>query len=112
METRYADAWTFYRRLRRIVCTCFFAAILELRFVWVINGLIFASTFFVYFMLALWLANWKCPRCQQPFSHGAFLHSLFGGRCFHCKLPKWAVTQFGDLFLRPRFPAGWRVFDE
>lgn len=108
MDPRYAAAWTFYRRLRRVVFTLFLVAGIELRVLTVIPGLVFALTFVIYFLCALWLANWACPRCGQAFFRGAFLRSLFGGRCFYCDLPKWGVTLTGKTVLPPRFPAGWR----
>ncbi len=112
MELRYAEAWSFYRNLRRVVLALFVAALAELRMLTFLPGMLFAATFLIYFLLALWLANWRCPRCGQPFFHGAFLRSLFGGRCFHCDLPKWGVTRAGDLLLPPQFPAGWRTMRE
>jgi hypothetical protein len=36
------------------------------------------------------------------------MRSLFGGKCFHCSLPKWSISETGDLIARPRFPFGWR----
>ena len=112
VDPRYAAAWAFYRRLRRVVFMLFLAAATELRFLTFTPGLVFACTFVIYFLCALWLANWACPRCRRPFFRGAFLKSLFGGRCFYCDLPKWAVTPAGDLVLAPRFPAGWRPLTE
>ena len=108
----YAAAWIFYRRLRRLVFTLFLIAVTELRLLTLIPGLLFAATFVVYFLCALWLANWTCPRCRQPFFRGAFLKSLFGGRCFFCDLPKWSVTPAGDTLLLPRFPTGWKPLAE
>jgi hypothetical protein len=112
VDPRYAAAWIFYRRLRRVVFTLFFVALIELRWLTIMPGLAFAATFVVYFLCALWLANWTCPRCRQPFFRGAFLRSLFGGKCFYCDLPKWSVTPDGDAVLLPRFPRGWKPLAE
>jgi hypothetical protein len=79
-----------------MVCFCFLLAMVELRFLLIAPGIVCALTFFVYFLLALWLANWRCPRCREPYFHGAFLKSLVSGpstRCFHCSLKKWAITE-------------------
>jgi hypothetical protein len=105
----YVRAWTFYRRLRLFVFSLFFGAMLELRCLFIVPAVAFALTFVVYFFLALWLANWNCPRCKQPFFRGAFLRSLFGGRCFHCDLPKWCVSETGRIIFFPRFPFGWKA---
>jgi hypothetical protein len=104
----YVEAWTSYRRRRLVVFFLFFAAILEIRFGFYVPGFFFALTFVAYFFVAAWLANWKCPRCGQAFFRAAFYRSiLFGGRCFHCDLPKWCVSETGDLISRPKFPFGW-----
>jgi hypothetical protein len=105
----YVRAWTFYRRLRFFVFSLFFGAMVELRCLFIVPAVAFALTFVVYFFLALWLANWKCPRCKQPFFRGAFLRSLFGGRCFHCDLPKWCVSETGRIIFSPRFLFGWKA---
>jgi hypothetical protein len=95
-----------YRRLRAVVLTTFVAAVVEIRFL--MPGIVIAGTFFLYFLLATWLANWNCPRCRHSFFRYAFLRSLFGARCFYCQFPKWAITAKGDILLRPKFPLGWR----
>jgi hypothetical protein len=82
---------------------------LEIRFLFLIPAFVFALTFVLYFLIAAWLATWKCPRCRQSFFKAAFLRSLFGGKCFYCGLPKWAVSEAGNFILTPRFPFGWRV---
>jgi len=108
VDPEYANAWASYRRRRLVVFGLFFAAILEIRFAFFVPGFFFALTFVTYFFLAAWLANWKCPRCGQAFFRAAFYRSiLFGGRCFHCNLPKWCVSETGDVISRPRFPSGW-----
>jgi hypothetical protein len=107
VNPRYFSSWSSYRTLRRVVFLLFFAAIVQLRWLAALPVILFPIGFFAYFLSALWLANWRCPRCGQPFFRGAFLRSLFGGRCFHCALPKWAVSRSGDIQYRPRFPVGW-----
>jgi hypothetical protein len=109
VDREYARAWVSYRRLRTVVFSLFFAAMLEIRLLSVIPAFAFAVTFVLYFFIAGCLANWKCPRCGQSFFRAAFFRSLFGGRCFHCGLPKWAVSENGTLILAPRFPFGWKV---
>jgi hypothetical protein len=111
VDPEYANAWGSYRRLRSVVFSLFVLAMLEIRLLFFIPGFIFALTFVAYFFLAAWLANWKCPRCGRPFFRAAFLRSLFGGRCFHCDLPKWCVSENGNIICRPRFPFGWVVSD-
>ena len=107
VDPEYANAWASYRRRRAVVFGLFFAAMIELRFAFFVPGLFFALTFVAYFFIAAWLANWKCPRCGQAFFRAAFYRSLlFGGRCFHCDLPKWCVSETGDSISRPRFPFG------
>ena len=108
IDPGYQESWNSYRRLRRIVFCLFAAAVLEIRFLFFVPAILTGITFFVYFLLALWMANWKCPRCGEPFFRGAFMRSLFGGKCFHCSLPKWSISETGDLIARPRFPFGWR----
>ena len=96
-----------------VVFCLFFAAIFEIRFAFYVPGFFFALTFVAYFFLAAWLANWKCPRCGQAFFRGAFYRSiLFGGRCFHCELPKWCVSETGEIISRPKFPFGWAMADQ
>ena len=107
VDPQYADAWTSYRRRRLAVFCFFFVAILEIRFAFFVPGFFFALTFVMYFFLAAWLANWKCPRCGQAFFRAAFYRSLFGGRCFHCNLPKWCVSETGETISRPKFPFRW-----
>jgi hypothetical protein len=109
VDPDFVRAWAFYRRLRMVVFSLFFVAMLEIRFLFLIPAFAFALTFVLYFFIAAWLANWKCPRCRQSFFRGAFFRSLFGGRCFHCGLPKWAVSETGNIISTPRFPFGWRV---
>jgi hypothetical protein len=111
VDPEYADAWVFYRRLRLVVLFLFIIAMVEIRVSFFVPGFVFALTFVAYFFLAAWLANWKCPRCGQAFFRAAFLRSLFGGRCFHCHLPKWCVSENGNIICRPRFPFGWVVSD-
>src|SRR6202042_1284615 len=102
VDPEYANAWATYRRRRAVVFALFSAAMLELRFAFFVPGLFFAA----------WLANWKFPRCGQAFFRAAFYRSLlFGGRCFHCDLPKWCVSETGDIISRPRFPFGRPVID-
>jgi len=104
VDPEYAQAWTSYRRRRLVVFCLFFASMLEIRFAFFVPGLFFALTFIAYFFIAAWLANWKCPRCGQAFFRAAFYRSLlFGGRCFHCGLPKWCVSETGDNISRPKF---------
>jgi hypothetical protein len=113
VDPDYARAWASYRRRRLAVFCLFFAAMLELRFAFFVPGLFFALTFVAYFFIAAWLANWKCPRCGQAFFRAAFYRSLlFGGRCFHCNLPKWCVSETGKVISRPRFPFGQPVTDQ
>jgi hypothetical protein len=107
VDPLYANAWTSYRRRRLAVFYFFFVAMLEIRFAFFVPGFFFALTFVTYFFLAAWLANWKCPRCGQAFFRAAFYRSLFGGRCFHCSLPKWSVSESGRTISRPKFPFGW-----
>jgi hypothetical protein len=110
VDSDYADAWASYRRRRLVVLCLFSASMLEIRFGYYVPGFFFALTFVAYFFLAAWLANWKCPRCGQAFFRGAFYRSiLFGGRCFHCNLPKWCVSETEDVFFRPKFPLGWTI---
>jgi hypothetical protein len=109
VDRDYLHAWVSYRRLRRVVFSLFFVAMLEIRFLFLIPALAFALTFVLYFFLAACLANWKCPRCGQSFFKAAFFRSLFGGRCFYCGLPKWAVSETGDVLSSPRFPFGWKA---
>ena len=111
VDPEYANTWSSYRRLRLVVFSIFFAAMVEIQLLFLVPGFIFALTFVAYFFLAAWLANWKCPRCGQSFFRGAFFRSLFGGRCFHCNLPKWCVSERGDTICRPRFPFGWVISD-
>lgn len=106
-ENDYVHCWTCYRRLRGVVITVFVAAIVEVRFF--LPGIVIAGTFFLYFLLAMWLANWNCPRCSRSFFRYAFLRSLFGARCFYCQFPKWGITDRGDVVLRPKFPLGWKA---
>jgi hypothetical protein len=106
-ENEYVHCWTGYRRVRSVVITVFVAAIIEVRFL--LPGIIIAGSFFLYFLLAMWLANWNCPRCSRSFFRYAFLRSLFGARCFYCQFPKWGITDTGDVVLRPKFPFGWRA---
>jgi hypothetical protein len=109
VDRDYARAWVSYRRLRRLVFALFFVAMLEIRFLFLIPAFVFALTFMLYFFVAACLANWKCPRCRQSFFKAAFFRSLFGGRCFHCGLPKWAVSETGNVVWSPRFPFGWKA---
>jgi hypothetical protein len=109
VDPDYAHTWTSYRRLRRVVFWVFLASMLEIRFAFFVPGFFFALTFVAYFFLAACLANWKCPRCGGSFFRAAFLRSLFGGRCFHCGLPKWCVSETGDVVCRPKFPTGWKI---
>ena len=110
VDSDYADAWASYHRRRLVVLCLFFASLLEIRFGYYVPGFFFALTFVAYFFLAAWLANWKCPRCGQAFFRAAFYRSImFGGRCFHCDLPKWCVSEAGDVFFRPKFPFGWTI---
>jgi hypothetical protein len=109
-ENDYVHCWTGYRWLRSIVIAVFIAAMVEVRFF--LPGIIIAATFFLYFMLSMWLANWNCPRCNRSFFRYAFLRSLFGARCFYCQFPKWGVTDAADLARRPKFPLGWKALSE
>ena len=109
IDRDYVRTWVAYRRLRRLVIFLFFVAMLEIRFLFLIPAFVFALTFVLYFFLAAFLANWKCPRCGQSFFKAAFFRSLFGGKCFHCGLQKWAVSETGDVIWSPRFPFGWRA---
>ena len=106
-ENDYVHCWTSYRRLRSIIFAMFLGAIIEVRLF--LPGIVLAATFFVYFLLAMWLANWNCPRCHQSFFRYAFLRSLFGARCFYCQFPKWGITDAGDIVLRPKFPLRWKI---
>jgi hypothetical protein len=106
-ENDYVHCWTCYRRLRGVVIAVFVAAIVEVRFF--LPGIVIAGTFFFYFLLAMWLANWNCPRCNRSFFRYAFLRSLFGARCFYCQFPKWGISDTGDVILRPKFPLGWKA---
>jgi hypothetical protein len=106
-ENDYVHCWVGYRRLRAVVIAVFVAAIFEVRFF--LPGIVIAGTFFSYFLLAMWLANWNCPRCNRSFFRYAFLRSLFGARCFYCQFPKWGISDTGDVILRPKFPLGWKA---
>jgi hypothetical protein len=106
-ENDYVHCWTCYRTLRIVVITFFIGAMVEVRFI--LPGIVIAATFFSYFLLATWLANWNCPRCKRSFFRYAFLRSLFGARCFYCHFPKWGITDSGDIVLRPKFPLGWKT---
>lgn len=113
VDPEYAHAWASYRRRRLVVFCLFFASMLEIRFAFFVPGFFFALTFVAYFFIAAWLANWKCPRCGQAFFRAAFYRSLlFGGRCFHCGLPKWCVSETGHTISRPKFLFGWVVTDQ
>lgn len=113
VDREYVDAWTSYRRRRRVVFGLFLASMLEIRLGFYVPGFFFALTFVAYFFIAAWLANWKCPRCGQAFFRASLYRSLiFGGRCFHCNLPKWCVSEAGDLISKPRFPFGWKAAKE
>jgi hypothetical protein len=93
VQSSFRHAWVTYRRLRFFVLGLFVTSMLELRYFLFLPGLVFALTFVAYYFSATYLANWKCPRCRQPFFRGSFVRSLFGGKCFHCNLPKWSVTE-------------------
>jgi hypothetical protein len=93
VQSRFQHAWTTYRRLRFFVIGLFVAFMLELRYFLFLPGLVFALTFLGYYFSATYLANWKCPRCHQPFFRGSFVRSLFGGKCFYCDLPKWSADE-------------------
>ena len=112
VDSDYATAWRSYRRLRLVVFSFFLASMLEIRFAFFVPGFFFALTFVGYFFLAACLANWKCPRCGQPFFRAAFLRSLFGGRCFHCGLSKWSVSETGTVISHPKFPLSWTITDQ
>lgn len=112
VDSEYATAWSSYRRLRRVVFWFFVASMLEIRFAFFVPGFFFALTFVGYFFLAACLANWKCPRCGEPFFRAAFYRSLFGGYCFHCRLPKWSVSESGTVISHPNFPSGWTITDQ
>jgi hypothetical protein len=106
-ENDYVHCWTGYRTLRRVVIAFFLTTMLEVRFF--LPGIIIAGSFFLYFLLAMWLANWNCPRCNRSFFRYAFMRSLLGARCFYCQFPKWGVNDEGDVVLRPKFPLGWKM---
>jgi ActR/RegA family two-component response regulator len=106
-DNDYFQCWTGYRRLRSVVITVFVAAMIEVRFF--LPPIVIAGSFFAYFLLAMWLANWNCPRCNRSFFRFAFLRSLFGARCFYCQFPKWGITDAGDVVLRPKFPFAWKA---
>jgi hypothetical protein len=106
-ENEYVHCWTCYRWLRIVVIAVFIAAIIEVRFL--LPGIVIAGSFFLYFLLAMWLANWNCPRCNRSFFRYAFMRSLFGARCFYCQFPKWGITDTGDVLLRPKFLLGWKT---
>jgi hypothetical protein len=106
-ENEYFQSWRGYRTLRRVVITAFVAAMIEVRFF--LPPIVIAGTFFIYFLLAMWLANWGCPRCKDSFFRFAFLRSLFGARCFYCQFPKWGISDTGDVVRRPKFPLGWKA---
>jgi hypothetical protein len=113
VDREYAKAWMVYRRRRIVVLFFFLACMLEIRFASFVPGFFFALTFVTYFFIAAWLANWKCPRCGQAFFRAAFYRSLlFGGHCFHCHLPKWCVSETGNIVARPKFPLGWKIVDQ
>jgi hypothetical protein len=112
VDSEYATAWSSYRRLRLVVFWFFIGSMVEIRFASFVPGSFFALTFVGYFFLAACLANWKCPRCGQSFFRAAFLRSLFGGRCFHCGLPKWSVSENGTVISHPKFPFGWTIADQ
>jgi hypothetical protein len=102
VQSSFRHAWVTYRRLRFFVLGLFVTSMLELRYFLFLPGLVFALTFVAYYFSATYLANWKCPRCRQPFFRGSFVRSLFGGKCFHCNLPKWSVT--GETLASPKPP--------
>jgi hypothetical protein len=104
VQSSFRRAWISYRRLRFLVVVLFVAFMLELRYLLFLPGLVFALTFVAYYFAATYLANWKCPRCHQPFFRGSFIRSLLGGKCFHCDLPKWSATESGKTLLPPKFP--------
>jgi hypothetical protein len=102
-DPEYIRSWNSYRRLRAVVASFFFLAMVQVPFTFLIPGMIFAMTFLAYFFTAAWLACWTCPRCGQPFFRFAFYRSLFGGKCFHCDLPKWGACDSGEIIYVPRF---------
>ena len=104
VQSSFRHAWTSYRRLRFFVVGLFVAFMLELRYLLFLPGLVFGLTFVAYYFSATYLANWKCPRCRQPFFRSSFVRSLFGGKCSHCDLPKWSVTENGKVLAPPKFP--------
>ncbi len=104
VQSSFRHAWVSYRRLRFFVLALFVTSMLELRYFLFLPGLVFALTFVAYYFSATYLANWKCPRCRQPFFRGSFIRSLFGGKCFHCNLPKWSVTESSETLASPKPP--------
>jgi hypothetical protein len=103
VDPEYIRSWNAYRKLRAIVASLFLLAMVEVPLTFFIPGMIFAMTFLAYFFTAAWLACWTCPRCGQPFFRFAFYRSLFGGKCFHCDLPKWGACDSGKILYEPRF---------
>jgi hypothetical protein len=104
VQSSFRNAWITYRRLRFFVIGLFVTFMLELRYLLFLPGLVFALTFVAYYFSATYLANWKCPRCRQPFFRGSFIRSLFGGKCFYCDLPKWSATESANTLVSPKFP--------
>ncbi len=108
IDPDYARVWTSYRRLRLVIFVLFFAAMVELVYGLFLPGMLFALIFVAYFFCSAVLACWKCPRCGQPFFRFAFYRSLFGGKCFYCDLPKWSVSESGNVIWPPQFLLRWK----
>ncbi|MBV9673235.1 MAG: hypothetical protein JO076_10500 [Verrucomicrobia bacterium] len=108
IDPDYARVWVSYRRLRFSIFLLFSAAVVELLYGLFLPGILLALIFVAYFFCSAALACWKCPRCGQPFFRFAFYRSLFGGKCFYCDLPKWSVSESGNLIWPPQFPVGWK----
>lgn len=98
--TSLPDSWKDYRHRAR----AFWASALGLfpAFLlvsWLLNFITQADVLYLLvglglFALLFWtnfrVMNFPCPRCGQPFFHGAGYFNGFARKCVNCKLPKWA----------------------
>ncbi len=96
--TRYVRTWKEYRKRCRI--TFGLLALFPLVLIGVIaidpsgRGMAGPAALFFGWGGAVFLADWwrqsiRCPRCGQRFFRRST--SITGGRCRHCRLPKWAT---------------------
>jgi len=97
----YESAWKTFRRRRRIfwltllcgplLIFCVFAplaSLLKSEYLFSVPvGLLLTSIVVTY----LPYACWRCPRCGHPYFLTFYTSTLlFGKKCIHCGLPKWA----------------------